>query len=144
MLIVCLLAANPQSPAPSPTPHVLKSFGDWTLSTTPSQKKVGDFFFTNKNEGTSILHKYSRANGKELLKSRLTDFAAAPESKDIVKTTWKKDGWTMHLVVRSVEKQVVGTFCSESKSEVWLGTTNYPIPFNKASTDAIQDFYHSY
>ena len=114
------------------------------MATTDTQRKDGDIYFTNKNGATCILHKYSRAKGNEALKSRLSEYAAAPESKDIVKTTWKKEGWTKHLVVRRLQKEVVGTFCSVSKTEIWQGTTNYPGVLDKSSTDAIQDFYHSY
>lgn len=73
-----------------------------------------------------------------------SDYAKAPESVDISKSTWKANGWQMHLVIRRFDSQLVATFCAESNAEVMLGTTYFPVPLNKESISQIKGFYEGY
>ncbi len=144
MPLHCLLAFAIQSSVSNPKPHQFKSFGNWTLSTSAAEKKRGDVTFTNKNGASSIVHFYKKKSVIDILKMKQSDYAKAPESVDISKSTWKANGWQMHLVIRRFDSQLVATFCAESNAEVMLGTTYFPVPLNKESISQIKGFYEGY
>ena len=143
VLSACLFLVQTQTQVAKPVavPSIV-GLG-WTVTTTTVQKKDGDISYRNKSGATSILHKFTKPRGVDVLKSRLRDFAAAPLSNDVVKSTWKTGQSEMHLVIRSLDKQVVASFCSENKSTTSVGTTFYSLPLNKAAIADIEGFYRA-
>jgi len=138
---VCLLAVLPFSASSNLQKHPFKSVGDWVISQSPDDRRSGDFSFTRKAGGSSIVHQYQKSKSAESLKSRLKDYAAAQDSSDIVKMDWKGSTGSMHLVIRSISNNLVASFCGEGKSDFVLGTTYFPGSLTKESVGQIKSFY---
>jgi hypothetical protein len=143
VLSACLFLFQTQTSVPKLSTVAGGVAPGWTISTTLVQQKEGDISYRNKTGSTSVLHKFTKPRGVDILKSRLQEFAAAPDSKEVVKSTWKTGLWEMHLVIRSLGKQAVASFCSETKATSFVGTTYYALPLNKTAIDDIQGFYHT-
>ena len=114
---------------------------NWLLNTSASQKVDGDLGYTNKRGANTVTHKFPKGRGKDTLKMKLSDFTNASESVEVAKYHWTTNGTESHLVIRSIDKRVVGSYCGQSKSGIVFGTTYYPGALSKETKEDILGFY---